>query len=201
MQKNIVLYFISFVCIAMILVMGCTSSGSNPVATVQTSTPIPIMTTSAATITTTAPLSSSIAPTSIPTAVISATQTPVNAGVSVTINSAVKKTILEGATPNPVNIFLVLDVTLQNNDKNEDFSYTDSSFTYFDKKHQKGGIAITSKVAGKVNNAITSGVIPLKSKTTGQIVFGVPANSRGYKFSVIDSKGTVITTIDNLDVP
>ena len=101
----------------------------------------------------------------------------------------------------PGNIFLVLDITIQNNDKNKDFEYTDSSFVYFDKLNKKRNIAITSKIPGGLNNPFTSGSIPLKSKITGQVVFGVLDSSNSYKFSLVDPTGTVLISIDNINVP
>jgi len=149
----------------------------------------------------TATIPSSIAPTTVPTVMISTTQTPANDGISVTLNSAVKKVKIGSSSPMPGNIFLVLDITIQNNDKNKDFEYTDSSFVYFDKLNKKRNIAITSKIPGGLNNPFTSGSIPLKSKITGQVVFGVLDSSNSYKFSLVDPTGTVLISIDNINVP
>jgi hypothetical protein len=142
-----------------------------------------------------------MAPTASSASTISTTGTPATSIISVSINSAEKKTSLGNSVPHSGNVFLVLDVTIKNNDQNEDFSYTDASFTVFDKKNQKGVPAITSQLSGKLNSAITSGMIPMKSEKTGQIVFGVLAGSKGYRFSVIDSTGSIVTTVDNIVVP
>jgi hypothetical protein len=112
----------------------------------------------------------------------------------------VKKTSLGSFTPLPGNIFLVLDVTIQNNDKNNDFKYTDSSFSIYDTVNQKRGQAITSKVAGGLNIPLASGTIPLKSTKTGQIVFGVSDNSNSYKFAVVNSTSAITPLID-INVP
>jgi len=148
-----------------------------------------------------ATLPPSMAPTTVPTVMISTTQTPVNDGLSATLNSAVKKVRLGSSTPMPGNIFLVLDITLQNNDKNNDFEYSDASFVYFDKLNKKRNTAITYKIPGGLNNPLTTGTIPLKSKITGQVAFGVLDSSNSYKFSVVDPTGTVLTSIDNINVP
>ncbi len=144
---------------------------------------------------------SSMASTTVPTVMISTTQTPANGGLSVTLNSAVKKTNIGSSGPLPGNIFLVLDITIQNNDKNKDFEYTDASFGYYDKLNKKRNTAITYKIPGGLNSPLTSGTIPIKKKKTGQIVFGVLDNSTTYKFYVTDSTGTVLTSIDNINVP
>ena len=90
----------------------------------------------------------------------------------------------------------------QNNDKNNDFKYTDSSFAIFDKVNNNRRTAITYKLlTGGLNNPLTSGTIPLKSTKTGQIVFGEMDSSNSYKLYVSDSTGTVLASVDNINVP
>ena len=150
--------------------------------------------------TTSVTIATTMAPTTASTAITSTTLTPISSGLTVTLNSAVKKTSLGSFTPLPGNIFLVLDVTIQNNDKNNDFKYTDSSFSIYDTVNQKRGSAITSKVAGGLNIPLASGTIPLKSTKTGQIVFGVSDNSNSYKFAVVNSTSAITPLID-INVP
>lgn len=199
-MKNKVVFcsFCMLLLIACIVCTGCTSSQSAQTAPQSNS---PTVTTPAQTLNpTTAPetLVTTFPPTAAPTAVVTTTVTPANGGLSVTINSAVKKTALGEFKPKPGNIFLVLDVTIQNNDKNNDFVYTNTSFAIsdnLDPRHPPLG-----KFSSGLNNQLISGTIPLKSTITGQIVFGVKDGSNTYKLSVSDSTGTVITSIDNINV-
>ena len=134
--------------------------------------------------------------------VISTTVTVVKDVLNITINSAVKKTLIGRSTNKGGDIFLVLDITIQNYDKNIDFRYKDTSFAIYDKLNNNRRTAITSQLnTGGLNNPFTSGTIPIKSKMSGQIVFGVMDNSNSYKLYVSDSKGTVLTSIDNISVP
>ena len=206
MMKN--KFVICSVCIiiltACIVSTGCTSTSPQGAAQTSAQTILPTITTPAQTlIPTTAPvtIATTMAPTTASTAIISTTATPISSGLTVTLNSAVKKTSLGSFTPLPGNIFLVLDVTIQNNDKNNDFKYTDSSFSIYDTVNQKRGSAITSKVAGGLNIPLASGTIPLKSTKTGQIVFGEMDSSNSYKLYVSDSTGTVLASVDNINVP
>ncbi len=136
-----------------------------------------------------------------PTTIMSTATTQTSDILTVTLNSAVKKTQVGSSTNMPGHIFVVLDITIQNNDKNNAFKYTDASFAVFDKLNKNRRIAITSKINGGLDNPLASGTIPLKSKTTGQIVFGEDDNSNSYKLYVSDSTGTVLTTIDNINIP
>jgi len=199
-------FVICSVCIiiltACVVSTGCTSTSPQGAQTSAQTNP-PTITTPAQTLSpTTAPGSTAtaLAPTTVPTTIISTTATPISSGLTVTLNSAVKKTSLGSFTPLPGNIFLVLDVTIQNNDKNNDFKYTDSSFSIYDTVNQKRGQAITSKVAGGLNIPLASGTIPLKSTKTGQIVFGVSDNSNSYKFAVVNSTSAITPLID-INVP
>ncbi len=142
----------------------------------------------------------SIAQTTVPVVAPSTTQNPASNGLIVTLNSAVKKTKVGTSTPRPDsgNVFLVLDITIQNNDQNNDFEYTDTTFKIVDKTNKKTINPITNQVAGGLNNPFTTGSIPLKSQKMGQIVFPVPENSNNYKFTISDPTGTIISTIDNI---
>jgi hypothetical protein len=190
-----------FICTVLIIVLtacivntGCTSTQSAQSPTITPPTPSP----------TTAPgtLVTSLAPTTAPATVISTTETQKNDILTVTLNSAVKKTMIGKATNKAGNIFLVVDVTILNNDKNNDFKYTDASFAIFDKLNQNRRNAITSQLlTGGLNSPLSSGTIPLKSTKTGQIVFGVMDSSNSYKLYISNSTGTVIASVDNINVP
>jgi hypothetical protein len=200
MMKN--KFIICSVCIivlsAFIVSTGCTTTSPQSAQTIP-----PTITTSAQTLSpTTAPviIATSVLPTTAPTAILSTTKTPISNGLTVTLNSAVKKTSIGDSTPKTGFVFLVLDVTIQNNDKDNDFKYTDSSFSLFDVVNQKRGPAITSKFTGGLNTPLSSGTIPMKSTKTGQIVFGVSDNSNSYKFAVVNST-SAITSLFDINVP
>jgi hypothetical protein len=201
-MKNKVVFwsFCMLLLTACIVCTGCTS-GQNA----QTSAPSNSLTvtTPAKTLNpTTAPetLVTTLALTPAPTAVVTTTGTPANGVLSVTVNSAVKKTKLGQYTPNKGNLFLVLDVTIQNNDKNNDFEYTTTSFALSDNLNTNRRPPL-GKFSSGLDNQLISGTISLKSKITGQVVFGVNATSNTYTLSVSDSTGTVLTSIDNISAP
>jgi hypothetical protein len=205
MMKN--KFVICSVCIiiltACIVSTGCTSTSPQGAAQTSAQTNPPTITTLGQTlIPTTAPvtITTTMAPTTASIAIISTPATPISSGLTVTLNSAVKKTTLGSSTPKTGLVFLVLDVTIQNNDKNNDFKYTDSSFSIYDIINKKRDSAMTSKVAGGLNTPLTSGTIPLKSTKTGQIVFGVSDSSNSYKFAVVNSTTALIPLID-INVP
>ena len=141
-------------------------------------------------------------PKTVPTANISINTSPINSGITVNVNSALKKTSIRGLPPNPGDIFLVLNVTIQNTDKNNNFEYSDSSFMIYDKLNLNRSSAITAILAAKLNSPIpASGSIRPGEIDTGEIVFGVLDSSNSYKFYVVDRKGTVLASVDNINVP
>jgi hypothetical protein len=126
---------------------------------------------------------------------------PINSKLTATLNSAVKRTVIGELKPKPGNIFLVLNVTIQNKDTNNGFEYRDSSFIIYDTVNEDKETAITSIVANILTlPVLTTGTIPPKSTQTGLIVFGVMESSKSYKFSVVDVRGIVLTSIDDIEV-
>ena len=179
---------------------GCTSSQSALTSAQSTSQVVTTPAQSLNPTTTPGTLVTTLAPTATPTLVVTTTGTPANGVLTVTINSAVKETALGEFKPKPGNIFLVLDITIQNNDKNNDFEYTAASFALSDNLNTNQRPPL-GKFAYGLDNQLISGMIPLKSKISGQVVFGVKDGSNSYKLFVSDSTGTVLTSIDNINVP
>jgi hypothetical protein len=186
---------------ACIMSTGCTSSQSTP--TSAQSIP-PTVSTPAQTlspITTLGTQVTSLTPTTTPTAIVSTTVTPANEVLTVTLNSAEKMTSLSNGIGKPGRIMLLLDITIKNNDKKNDFTYTDASFVISDKSNEERLTAITSQKAKGLANPLIMGTVPSGSTNDGKILFGVNATSNNYKLSVVDSTGTVLASIDNINVP
>jgi len=113
------------------------------------------------------------------------------------INSASKQTKVYTFTPNPGNIFLVLDITVKNNAVEKGFYLTESSISL---SYAKGGTSpvpsITSKVRGGLDNPL---IMPTKieqhDQRTGQIVFGVADSSGSYTINLIGADGAVVSSV------
>jgi len=145
----------------------------------------------------------SLAQTAAPAPTISTTTIPMNDPLHVTLNSAEKKTSFGIGTGKPGRVMLILDITLQNTDKNKDFVYTDNSFVLSYASINNSMTSITSQFAktpGLINPLI-SGTVPSGSQEEGKIVFGVNETSNSYKLSVVDSTGSVLSSIDTINVP
>ena len=193
--------FVSLVIvIACIAGTGCTSSQSSPGAVPGTPSLTPTTVSSIGQ--TVKPVTSEISliPTTVPTAAITTMTTQKNDILAVTVNSAAKQTKIGlNSVPSTGNVFLILDVTLQNNDKSNDFEYSDSSFVIIDKKNQKQHSAITSKIKSGLDAPLSNGKVIMKSKQSGQIVFGVlQGSANNYKLNIVDSTGTVLSSVDEI---
>lgn len=185
---------------ACIVSTGCTSTQA------QTSAPSnsPTVTTPSQTVSsTTVPetLITTLPQTADQTATISTTATPTNDILTITLNSAEKKTTLGNGVGKPGRIMLILDITIKNNDKKNDFIYTDSSFVISYKSNDDSRTAITTQYVKGLINPLIRGTVPAGSTDDGKILFGVNATSNSYKLSIVDSTGNVITSIDNIYVP
>ena len=139
--------------------------------------------------------------TTAPAATIPVTGTPTNDVLTVTLNSAEKKISMGNGIGKPGYIMLLLDITIKNNDKKNDFTYTDSSFVISYKSTNESLTAITSQYARTVANPLFMGTVPSGSTDDGKILFRVNATSDTYTLSVVDSTGTVLGSIDTISVP
>jgi len=202
-KKSSIVFLIGLAIIgACVVVSGCTSA-QNDQGAVQNNQTVPATPYEAAS--TTAPATTLVtsAPVTSQTTVMSTTATPAPAVVSVTLNSAEKQAKLGSFTQKVSGrTFLVLDLTIKNNDTNEDFEYTNASFALVDKTASPPHTLspLTTIVTGSLENPFTTGMVPVKSEKTGQIVFSVNENSGLYKFTLYDAKGKEITSIDNITV-
>jgi hypothetical protein len=188
-------------CIFLILavsIAGCT--GSNAATTNPATTPAQPVATSIATTSITPSQTSYQTQAAIPQktetqTTIQTTQSP--DPVSLTINSAKKQTKVYTMTPKPGLIFLVLDITVKNNNIEKGFDFTDKSI---DLSYARGVYtpegSITSLVRGGLENPIiTPTRIEQNDQRTGQIVFPVAENSGKYILNLVDDNGAVVSSV------
>lgn len=190
------LYIAGF-CILLILAAstaGCTGPGAGTPGAVTT----PAQTAPPDTATTPAQtLSLATAASPVPTVIqtsVTAAQSP--DPVILTINSAKKQTKVYTMIPKPGRIFLVLDMTIQNNAVVKGLDLTDASITLaYARAGTSPEISITSQVRGGLDNPL---VMPTKieqnDKRTGQVVFGVLDNSNTYTIKLLGSDGAVVAS-------
>ena len=199
-NKFVICSVLIIILTASIVSTGCTSTQSQSSA--QSNSPT-ITTPSQTFSPTTVPetLITTLSPTTTPIATISTTGTPTNDVLTVILNSAEKKTSLANGIGKPGRVLLILDITIKNNDKKNDFKYTDASFVISYKSNNDRLTAITTQYANGLINPLISGTVPSGSIDDGKILFGINATSNSYKLSVVDSTGTALTSIDNIYVP
>jgi hypothetical protein len=130
--------------------------------------------------------------TSVPTTMITPTQIPGNSGMNVTINSVKQETDWAGNKPPAGYTFLVLDVTLNNNDDKNSFVYTPSSFEI------TGNLATSTKHPAAILSSDFSGSVTPNSQETGMVIFDVKNTATLFKFFLNDPSGNVITEVDNI---
>ena len=98
-------------------------------------------------------------------------------------------------TPKEGVIFLVLDITVKNNNIKDGYEFTDKSILLSSDTGGTGMEAITTKVRSGLNNPIlTPTTIEQNDKRTGQIVFGVNLNSGQYTLHLLDNNGKEVSS-------
>jgi len=168
---------------------GCVGSNGSAtkeaISTVVPTTIIPIETTTQVT--------NAIPVTTVLTTIITTTQP--QPSISLTVNSAQKQTKIYTMTPKEGVIFLVLDITVKNNNIKDGYEFTDKSILLSSDTGGTGMEAITTKVRSGLNNPIlTPTTIEQNDKRTGQIVFGVNLNSGQYTLHLLDNNGKEVSS-------
>jgi hypothetical protein len=206
MMKNkvVICSVLMIILTAGIVSSGCTSTQSQTSPQRNSPTISPIITTPSQT-TSPATVPETQITTPVQTTAMAATNpvtgTATNDVLTVTLNSAEKKISLGNGIGKPGRIMLILDITIKNNDKKNDFTYTDSSFVISSQSNNDRLTAITSQYAKNLANPLFMGTVPSGSVDDGKILFGVNSTSNTYKLSVVDPAGTVLGSIDNIYVP
>jgi len=118
--------------------------------------------------------------------------------VSLTINSADKLPKLNNLSPRAGYIFLVLNITVKNNDVQKGFVFANTSVTLLDL--ESGEFVPTSlnanpRIRGNLSNPIVPPTrIGRNEVVTGQVVFAI-TDSTGYRLNLTDSDKKVLTSL------
>ena len=168
---------------------GCVGSNGSAtkeaISTVVPTTIIPIETTTQVT--------NAIPVTTVLTTIITTTQP--QPSISLTVNSAQKQTKIYTMTPKEGVIFLVLDITVKNNNIKNGYEFIDKSITLSSDTGGAGMEAITTKVRSGLNNPIlTPTTIEQNDKRTGQIVYAVNVKSGTYTLHLFDNNGIEVSS-------
>jgi hypothetical protein len=180
---------VSALLILLLWFSGCVGSNGSatkePMSTVVPTTIIPIETT--------ARVTNAIPVITVLTTVI--TTAKPQPSISLTVNSAQKQTKIYTMTPKEGVIFLVLDITVKNNNIKDGYEFTDKSITLSSDTGGTGLEAITTKVRSGLNNPIlTPTTIEQNDKRTGQIVYGVNVKSGNYTLHLLDNNGIEVSS-------
>ncbi len=123
----------------------------------------------------------------IPDTGIQETAKPVDTGnVHLTINSALKTTKIKDSNPLPGNIFVVINMTINNLQEKEPFVANEKTVDI------TGGGPMTQKIYDRLSNPFYWGTIPPQGSRTGEVVFGVKETTGSFTITLLDEKGNTI---------
>jgi len=108
--------------------------------------------------------------------------------ISITIHSAQKTTKIQDTHPLPGNMYVVINMTIEN------LGTTDAFVANEDTIDITGGGPMTQKIYDKLSNPFYWGSIPPQSRRTGEIVFGVQESTYQFTLTLLDEGGEVILT-------
>jgi hypothetical protein len=108
--------------------------------------------------------------------------------IRIIIHSAYRTSAIMDANPLPGNIFVVINMTIENLDETDSLIVNEHNFSI------TGGGPITQKLPNKLSNSFTWGSIPPKSSKTGEIVFGVKESTDQFSVTLRNDAGDIIYT-------
>jgi hypothetical protein len=109
--------------------------------------------------------------------------------LKVIIHSVQKTTKIQDTNPLPGNIYVVINMTIENLADSEPFVANENTIDI------TGGGPMTQKIYDRVANPFYWGSIPPGSSKTGEIVFGVKESTNQFTLTLLDEKKHVIVTI------
>ncbi len=109
--------------------------------------------------------------------------------LKVVIHSAQKTMKIQDTNPLPGNIFVVINMTIENLAGSESFVANENTIDI------TGGGPMTQKIYDRLANPFFWGSIPPKSSKTGVIVFGVKESTNQFTLTFLDEKKQVMLTV------
>lgn len=118
-----------------------------------------------------------------------------NGKVNLTIHSAFKTREIGGQHPLPGNIFMVVNMTVENQADHEIFPLNRNTI------NMTGGSPVTQKFYDELANPLRWGPVPPHQKRTGEVVFGVRESTRTFTLVLLGNSHDTILSRDMGTVP
>lgn len=118
-----------------------------------------------------------------------------NQSLNITVHSAIKTNKIKDRVPMEGNIFVVINLTVENLAGKESYTANETTVKI------SGGGPITQKMYDKVSNPFYWGSISPQDKKSGEMVFGVKASTAEFTLTFIDEKGDALFTQSIGSVP
>jgi hypothetical protein len=108
--------------------------------------------------------------------------------VNVTIHAAFKTMNIRGAQPYSGNIFVVVNMTIENLAHNDTYVFNETTVLI------NNGNPLTQKFYTHLKNPLYWGTIPPGDKRTGEVVFSVWENTQAFTLRFFNKSGKVVLT-------
>lgn len=108
--------------------------------------------------------------------------------INITIHSAFKTKKIHEASPYPGNIFVIINMTIENLANNDAYLFNNKTVLL------NGVGPITQKLYTQLTNPLYLGSIPPNDERTGEVVFGVKESTELFTLKFLDNSGKIILT-------
>jgi len=112
--------------------------------------------------------------------------------MNTTVYSVQKVSKIQGATPHSGKTFLIINLSIENINNPNGFSFDDKNFRilYDD---GPGGWSTNQQLEGRISNAMSPGVIAMGEIRTGNVVFTIPENMVSCTLKLVNNEGDAVS--------
>lgn len=118
--------------------------------------------------------------------------------INVTIHSAIKTTAAGRSIPKPGNIFIIINMTMENPADNA--VPIDDSIVRITGDGPAGG-PLNQKISDVLENPLAWNPIPPHATRTGEIIFGVNGSTSDFTLEFLDSRGNIVLQQEIGEIP
>jgi len=114
--------------------------------------------------------------------------------INVTVHSAIKTTAAGRSIPKPGNIFIIINMTMENPADNE-FPINERTVRI------TGGGPLSQKISDVLENPLAWNPIPPHATRTGEIIFGVKGSTSDFTLEFLDGTGNIVLQQEIGEIP
>lgn len=117
--------------------------------------------------------------------------------LAISVTSSQQSSKIQGMTPNPGKVFLLVNLSIENTNEPGGFSFENRNIQAVCDETSAGG-AITQKLADRIENPLSPGNLALGEVVEGNVVLGIPEGTVVSRIRIVNNEGDTVSNIVEL---